>query len=526
MLFLSVLGVAAAMLLAARPLIHWFQLESYQFPGYFRTLRRNMPRCLLPGLAAAAACTALLTLTLLAGRFRLPATVLTAVLCGAAGWLTSRMIDTKKAKKPLVFTPRIKRLYGVAAVVFTGLLWALTRLTGSQLWLMSAAPAFLPLWIALAGLLAWPIEKGISELYFRDARRKLNAHVGLIKIGITGSYGKTSVKFILNTLLSEKYQVLSTPGSFNTPMGLTRVIRERLEPSHQVFLAEMGARHVGDIKELCRLVHPAFGVITSVGPQHLDTFKTVDRIAATKYELIQALPADGAAFFPDDGGICRSMWEKTSVERHLCSLNPAAQAEVWAEDIMVSPEGSRFRLCTASESVPCSTRLLGAHNIQNIVLASMVSMKLGLSLKQISRGISRLEPVAHRLQLMPSSGGVTVIDDAFNSSPRGTEAALDVLSAFPGRRIIVTPGLVELGAEEKRYNRELGGRIAASADLAVLVGPKHVQPIAEGLREAGFPDSAIRITDSLDSASALLRQLAEPGDVILFENDLPDNYTE
>lgn len=150
------------------------------------------------------------------------------------------------------------------------------------------------------------VEKLISEMYFRDAQRKLRERPDLIKIGITGSYGKTSVKFILGTLLQEKYQTLVTPASFNTPMGVTRIIREKLRPAHQVFVAEMGARHVGDIREMCRLVHPTLGVLTSVGPQHLDTFKTLERIKQTKYELMEAIPQDGCCFSRRTGASARS----------------------------------------------------------------------------------------------------------------------------------------------------------------------------------------------------------------------------
>ena len=139
---------------------------------------------------------------------------------------------------------------------------------------------------ALSAKIAQPIENHINKGFFKDARRILLSREGLIKIGITGSYGKTSVKFILGTMLSEKYQTLVTPSSFNTPMGVTKIIRTKLQPAHQVFVAEMGARHVGDIREMCRLVHPSYGVLTSGGPQHLDTFHTLERIKSTKYELM------------------------------------------------------------------------------------------------------------------------------------------------------------------------------------------------------------------------------------------------
>ncbi|MGN0777685.1 MAG: UDP-N-acetylmuramoyl-tripeptide--D-alanyl-D-alanine ligase [Aristaeellaceae bacterium] len=526
--WLTVLAVAASSVLAGRKLVHYFQLESYQFPGYFRTLRRNLPGVLIPGGALCLAETLLIAAfgwSVQSGWLHgaLAGVLLAAFSVGAA-WLIRVLTAEKKAKKPLVFTPRVKRLYAVSAVVYTAVLAMLRGMLGAYWVWLGLFPLLLPLWVALAGLLAWPIEKLISEMYFRDAQRMLRERPDLIKIGITGSYGKTSVKFILGTMLSEKYQTLVTPSSFNTPMGVTKIIRTKLQPAHQVFVAEMGARHVGDIKEMCRLVHPTYGVLTSVGPQHLDTFKTLERIKKTKYELMDAIPADGCCFFPDDGDICRELYDRTQKDKRLCCLH-AGDADVWAEDLAVSPQGSSFTLCTKDERIHCQTRLLGAHNIQNILLAATVCLHLQLTLRQIARGISRLEPVEHRLQLIPSTG-VTIIDDAFNSNPRGAQAALEVLREFSGRRIIITPGMVELGGEEAAFNRSFGRKIADCVDVAILVGRRHTQPIAEGLREAGFPEENIHPVGSLSDASALLGILGRPGDVALFENDLPDNYSE
>lgn len=535
--------MAAAMTLASRSLIHYFQLESYQFPGYFRTLRRNGRRALLPGLTLALLLAVWVVVALLVAWPRWLLAMLAGVTLLAAGWLMGRFFRDAKAKKPLVLTPRVKRLYAVMAVLHLVLLLLLgagiqrgmnmpeapTSAPGTITWVCLALsvldPCLLPLWTALAGLLAWPIEKLISEMYFRDAQQRLRARPDLIKIGITGSYGKTSVKFILGTLLSEKYQTLVTPSSFNTPMGVTKIIRTKLTPAHQVFVAEMGARHVGDIKEMCRLVHPDHGVLTSVGPQHLETFHSIERIKRTKYELMDAVPEGGCCFFPDDGGICRTLYDQTTKEKRLCSVRPTPEADVWAEEISVSPQGSSFMLCTRTEKTRCETKLLGEHNIQNILLAATVCLRLDMTLRQIARGISRLTPVEHRLQLIPSPG-VTIIDDAFNSNPRGAEAALNVIRAFPGRRIIITPGMVELGEEEAAFNRSFGQKMAGAVDVAILVGRRHTQPIRDGLMEAGFPEENIHSVASLEEAAALLRQLGRPGDVALFENDLPDNYSE
>lgn len=526
MKWLLALSAAVGCTLAGRSLFHYFQLESYQFPGYFRTLKRNLHRAVRPGAAlvvVTAAVLAAFSTPPMNAVLRVIVILLKSAVLIGCGLACRKLFDVKKAKKPLVMTPRMKRLHLIAAVTYTLVAMALMMLGP---WMLILVPLLLPVWTALAGLCAWPIEKLITELYFRDAQRKLKGRPDLIKIGITGSYGKTSVKFILGTLLEEKYQVLVTPSSFNTPMGVTRIVREKLQPAHQIFVAEMGARHVGDIKELCRLVHPTLGVLTSVGPQHLDTFHSIDRIKSTKYELMDAIPTDGCCFFPDDGAICRELYDKTSKPRRLCSLNKTADADVWAENITVSPSGSQFVLCAGEERIACETRLLGAHNIQNILLAVTVCRQLGLSMRQIARGIGRLEPVEHRLQLMNTPGGITIIDDAFNSNPRGAEAALDVIAGFPERRIIITPGMVELGAGEDEFNRSFGRKMAKAVDIAILVGVKHTRPIADGLREAGFPEADIHPVASLDEASSLLWQLARKGDVALFENDLPDNYSE
>ena len=527
-------GLAAGCLLAGRLLIHYFQLESYQFPGYFRTLKRNLPKALLPGLLTALLFAAsFFAMSVIARDFSWVHYAILAAVAVCGGFFIGRMCAEKKAKKALIFTPRIKRLYCVGAVLFFGILLLLgmsAEQSGTDsLWgkiasvLVLAFPVFLPLWTALAGLLAWPIEKGISELYFRDAQRILKERKDLIKIGITGSWGKTSVKFILGTILEEKYHTLVTPASFNTPMGVTKVIRSRLEPGHRVFVAEMGARHVGDIKEMCRLVHPMIGILTSVGPQHLDTFKTVERVAKTKYELIDALPEDGLAVFADDGDIVRGLWQKTTLDKMLSGLDAAAD-DVWAENIAVSGEGSTFDLCTREQRIPCRTALLGELNIRNILVCACVGLKLGMTAEEIARGIGKIQPIEHRLQLMANPGGMTVIDDAFNSNIRGAEQAFRVLRDMPGQRILVTPGMVELGSREEEMNRAFGRVAADCCDLAILIGEKRSEAIAAGLKDGGFPAEKILVVNSLDEATAELRGRVKAGDTVLFENDLPDNY--
>ena len=538
--FILILSIAAGCLLSAQQLIHYFQLESYQFQGYFRTIGRNLIRAVLPGLildvvlivTASAAIAFLPDESMNAGSWIISGCMI------AAGFAIHQMLKNQKAKKPLVYTPRVKRLYGCIFAVMTVILIILVLLSfreaefpagmrsiqpGTAILLFF--PALLPIWVALGGLAAWPIEKGISGLYFRDAQRILRERQDLIKIGITGSWGKTSVKFILGSMLQEKYHTLITPSSFNTPMGVTKVIRTDLTPAHRVFVAEMGARHVGEIAELCRLVHPEYGVLTSVGPQHLDTFRTIERVTKTKYELMEAVPDDGVCFFADDGGICRGLYEKTGKKKVIAGFDPERDG-VWVENISTGPEGSAFDLCTKERRIPCQTELLGKLNIQNIALSASVCMELGLSDEQIRRGIRKLKPVEHRLQLITRPGAHTVIDDAFNSNIVGARQAFHTLKEFSGRRIVITPGMVELGDQEESMNRQFGSEMAGCCDLAILVGKKRSEAIRQGLTEGGFEEDNIIVVGSLKEAGDWIRDNAGPGDVILFENDLPDNYDE
>lgn len=531
---IMILCLAGSCLLAARGLIHSFQLESYQFQGYFRTIRRNLLKAILPGVilnGVYLVTGVLLILAIPESNEWLAPTLLSLIVLGC-GWLLNRKARKVPAKKALVITSRVKRLAACMMAVMTGLLILFSCLGGGDgignricRGLVLLFPALLPLWTAAGAALAAPMEAGIRTLYFRDAQRILRERPDLIKIGITGSWGKTSVKFILGTMLQEKYNTLVTPGSFNTPMGVTKVIRGSLEPGHRVFVAEMGARHVGEIKELCRLVSPEMGILTSVGPQHLDTFRTLERVISTKYELVEAIPADGMCFFADDGGLVRELYDRTEKPKRLAGIDPEKD-DVWAENLRTGPEGSRFDLVIGGKRIACQTALLGQLNIRNIVLCAAVCAQMGLSEEQIRRGIEMLKPISHRLELIPRPGLYTVIDDAFNSNIVGAEQAFLTLKEFPGRRIVVTPGMVELGNEEEAMNTAFGEKMAPCCDLAILIGKKRSEAIRKGLEKQGFPKEKILVMGSLQEAADWIGREAGSGDVILFENDLPDNYDE
>jgi UDP-N-acetylmuramoyl-tripeptide--D-alanyl-D-alanine ligase len=538
-----VLSVAAAAIAGLR-FLHMLQLESYQTPMYLKWLKKNGFKDQLPLLLVFLICLLLDGALLFVSRSMGASLPVNTFLLGKAiirllyaGLVISVAITWKRQprKKPLAMTARAKRLLlalialCIIACGYSLVIKTFGVVTPVQYLLLRAGlylPALLLAYlVALANVIMLPVENAIKRHYFNDAKRKLEDRPDLVRVGITGSYGKTSAKFILGAMLSEKYNTLVPPHSYNTPMGLTRVVREQLESEHEVFVAEMGARYVGDIEELCELVRPGVGLITSVGKQHLETFGSLENIINTKYELIASLPADGAAFFNGDNELCRSMYARCPLKKKFLFGTEGDDLAVRAVRISAGPKGSTFTLLSSSgEAVECTTPLLGRHNILNITGCAAVAMHLGVSMAQIAEAVAKLQPVEYRLQLIP--GPVTVINDGFNSNPEGAKVAMEVIRSFPGRKIVVTPGMVELGAEEEALNEAFGKDIAVSADFAVLIGEKRTEPIKRGLLNAGFPEDGIFTVNTLAQATEVLGHLTQPGDVVIFENDLPDNYTE
>lgn len=534
-------AAACALVLASLPLVHMLQLESYQGRMYLKWLGRHFASDVMPDLLVGAA--ALLLRCSYAMLFNTSYVLAQVCYIGAdAVYLILQLLlflgyKRREQIKPLAFTGRVKRLLAaefVLGALVAGSSFFIVRVdTGAMQWgtfllqnLVRYLPGLLlPLFVFLAYGVTYPLEAAVKRWYFNDAKKKLAAREDVTKIGITGSFGKTGTKYALGTILAQKHNVLFTPGSFNTPMGVTRVIRGQLSDEHEIFIAEMGARYRGDIRELCRLVQPKFGIITAIGKQHLETFGSLEGVIATKGELMEGLGPDGCCFFNGDDENCRALYNRCALPEKYLFGTQGEGLFLAAEEIAVGPEGSTFTLRAADgEVVQCKTKLLGRHNIVNLTGAAACAYRLGLTLPEIAEGIAKVEPVEHRLQLI--QGAVTVIDDAFNANPVGSREALNVLASFAGRRICVTPGMVELGAEEAELNKAFGRHMAQCVDIAIVIGKGHADPICEGLREAGFPESCIVRATSLAEATEKLPAYTEPGAVVLFENDLPDNYRE
>ena len=369
-----------------------------------------------------------------------------------------------------------------------------------------------------------PMEKFIQKRFYKDAKRILNQNKDLIIIGITGSYGKTSSKYILSRILSEKFNVLMTPGSYNTTMGVVRTIREQLRPVHEVFVVEMGAKEKGDIKEICDLVKPRYGLITSIGPQHLETFKNIETVIDTKFELADSLPEDGKAFLNYSNEYIYN--KKTGKNSISYALDKADGINYWAENIVVGSRGTTFDLCSDKGlQLKLGTQLLGTHNVLNIVGACSIALELGVSPERIARGVGKIPPVPHRLEIKRVSPDYILIDDAYNANPEGARDAFNVLKNFHGyNKILVTPGLIELGTLEDKLNYELGSHAAEVFDKIILVGKKQTESIFKGIKDTGYEMNNVYVAENLKEALTQLHQLDLNPKVILFENDLPDDY--
>lgn len=434
-------------------------------------------------------------------------------------------------KTPLVQTRRMSRLttllFLLSFVISFVLIWlADVYLPFLRVGVITLTPLLLPILVPLVHFMLVPLEGLLRLNYIRRAKNKLAKRPDLIRIGITGSYGKTSVKHILNVMLSEKYNVCMTPHSFNTPMGLTKVVLNYLKNENEVLIAEMGARQEGDIKFLCDLVKPHHGIITGIGSQHFQTFGSIENITKTKNELVLALPENAFVVFNDDSKNCKMMFNACQLKNKFV-ISLSKKSELVADNIKLSENGIEFSLKYQENEVKCQTGLLGKHNLLNILLSACLAIKLGVSLEKIAKAIKNLEPVPHRLQPI-ENGNILVLDDAYSSNEEGAKNAVEVLKFCKDRiKICITPGLVELGSKENEINNEFGKQLAEVCDFVIIVNKVNSESIKKGLLSKKMDEEKIFVVENLDFAKHKLSELIRPENkyAVLFENDLPDNYT-
>ena len=434
-------------------------------------------------------------------------------------------------KLPLKATGRIKRLF-ITMILIYGVAIYFTIVIKDQailpllLILLSLLLGVVYYIVQIANILDTPLNKLVYYYYFNKAKKKLRSYSNLTVIGITGSYGKTSSKNILNEILSSKYITRPTPKNYNTPYGLMMTINNYMDKFDQILIAEMGAYVRGEIKKLCDFVKPKYGILTIIGQAHMESFGSQENIQKTKFELIESLPEDGVAILNRDDKLQVEYQIQNKVRVKWIGIDNK-EADVYATNLKCSKKGMEFDCHYQGSKVHLQTRLLGSYNVYNILAGVALGLELGIDIKDIKSSVAAIKSTEHRLELK-KVGDIYMLDDAYNSNPVGAKGALEVLKSMDGTRVVVTPGMVELGKLEKEKNYEFGKKIAECSDYAILIGEKKTKVIYDALIDSKFEKDNIFVLNNVSDSYNVINALKEDGVDIyaLFENDLPDIYVE
>ncbi len=520
----------------------FYQIEEYMSGRYLRWVLSRRSR-LLPARPLAAWFLALAIGALLA---EAPDSFLPAIVAIAAAIIAVFPARQREVKQAFSATARMKRLLAGAwlasAVAFAAAAVHSNPPLASPFLLVTTKSAmgfafFLlaPLWLVAGNIIMQPVENALRRLYLRRAAQTLELINPKI-IGITGSYGKTTTKSFLRDILSSRFRVYATPKSYNTLMGISLAINRDLADDYRTeyFISEMGAYVEGEIDRICRLTPPDIAIVTEVGPQHLERFGSLENICKAKYEIVKNLPADGAAVLNWDNPYVRSMAARghpstiLTVSRELDVEAALARKITWlATDIQETLEGLSFtaRNLKTAEFASIETSVVGEHNVTNLLLCIAAACHEGIPLRDIAMRIRRLQPAESRLVLERTAAGITIINDAYSANPLGVVSALKVLGMHKtGARLLITPGMVELGELQESENHKLGLLAAQYATDIILIGKTQTQAIVAAIRSTSFDRSRLRVVETLRESVEWYQHNLKSGDTVLFLNDLPDTY--
>lgn len=437
------------------------------------------------------------------------------IVGGFIAWHKTRL----PVKRSFTLTRRALRL--MIAALLVNLLGVITlNLLDLSPYLFYAVADYV-VWVS--ALIMRPVENAINARYSHAAKAKLDKRKKLIRIGITGSYGKTETKQILKTILAEKYCVLATPPAFSTAVGISRVVNDQLDKRHRVFIAEFGGDSKAEVRDMTKLVSPRFGILTCVGQRR--GYGAIEDEAQINYALIKALPENGVAFFGAEGSYTGRLFSMCKREKYRCGMSGGdVLPDIRIEDAEKGPDGTSFTLVRKDgESMRMHTRLLGRFSLRGVALSAAVAIKLGLSMEQIAAGVEKIKPLKHRLELI--DGPIHIIDDSENDTPEAAEAGLEALAAFPGRRIVLTAGFENPTGDAAFESAcfAVGQRAAACADYIILSGHEDTKAIRQGLADAKFPPAQIRSFEEIEDAVSCLKEVAVEGDSVLWEGISPED---
>ncbi len=450
--------------------------------------------------------------------------------------------DPRKAsKKAFILTLRARRIL-VISLIYAAIIAAISFYL-SLPWLWIIAVQALPIMLIAGNTTLAPYEAFVQNKFYSEAQARLE-EINPTIIGITGSYGKTSVKHILGHILKNSAPTIITPGSVNTLMGITRIIREQLQPNHRYFIVEMGAYGKGSIASLCALTPPNYGIISSIGHAHYERFKSLETVVKTKYELAESVLERNGTMIVHERTL-KFQYSRDIRNRHMDNFivcgepmltdKPKTEQEfsyLAADDLKImsveqTPKGLCVKIEWKGEKYTLRAPLYGVHHGHNIALAFACAISLGMEAKDIKTALATTPQITHRLEVKQQIDGSIIIDDAFNSNPPGFRAALHVMKVLAddrkGRAILVTPGIVELGNAHDEVHRTLGTLAGNVCDIVIVVNPSRIPTFIEGFNNNNS-GKILQQFETFASAEKWLIENKRDTDVILLENDLPDIY--
>lgn len=412
-------------------------------------------------------------------------------------------LGVRGSTSPLAWTSRLRRLAGVTGSM---MLVALALGVVFHRLIPTLAVLGLPVLLDLALASMAPWERRAGRAWVDKAAAALRAS-GATVVAITGSFGKTTTKGYVAHLLAGQRRVLASPASFNNRMGLARALNEHLSAGIDVFVAEMGTYGPGEIADLCSWIPPDVAVITAIGPVHLERFGTEEAIVAAKSEI---LAGEAVAVLNVDDGRLAALADRQEDTRRVVRVGETGRE-------VVLDRGEVRVAGRALGAVP------GSAHPTNVACALGVVLALGIDPESVRGRVATLPEPEHRRAVLTGTTGATVIDDTFNSNPAGAEAALGLLESVHqgGKKVVVTPGMVELGARQSEENRMFGSRAAEVADVVIIVGRTNRRDLLEG---AGGGAARVLSVPDRQTAVSWVRDNLASGDAVLYENDLPDHY--
>jgi len=375
---------------------------------------------------------------------------------------------------------------------------------------------FLPFLIALVVLLVNPAANRQKKQLIDQAAKKIKNNPNLIVIGVTGSYGKSSVKEYLAQLLADKFSVLKTPANVNTEIGVANLILKELKPEHQIFIVEMGAYQPGEIREICDLVKPQIGILTAINQQHLSLFGSVDNIIKTKFELIDSLPANGLAVLNGDNDYIVKQSAGYQINKVFYSV--LEEADIFAGEIGVDPDKINFKLSYDKKKTDLTAALAGGHNVSNLLAVITVGLYLKMNIEDIRNKLKTIKPIDRTLTRLAGFNNSVLIDDSYNANPSGVLAALEYLKVYQGQeKIIVMTAMAELGSVAGRLHQLVGQQLGQIGDQVYLINPNFSEILKNEAVKNGLDPSKILIEEDPEKVSQQLKRQLNERTVVLFE---------